>query len=49
MFMRVAIMSMLLIAELALNSAAMAHPGGLDRNGCHHNRKTGEYHCHRSK
>ena len=24
-----------------------AHPGGLDASGCHHNRKTGEYHCHR--
>ena len=22
------------------------HGGGLDRNGCHTNRKTGEYHCH---
>lgn len=25
-----------------------SHPGGLDSNGCHHNRKTGDYHCHRS-
>ena len=25
-----------------------AHGGGLDKNGCHTNRKTGEYHCHRS-
>lgn len=24
-----------------------AHSGGLDRHGCHTNRKTGEYHCHR--
>jgi hypothetical protein len=24
-----------------------AHGGGLDANGCHTNRKTGEYHCHR--
>jgi micrococcal nuclease len=23
-----------------------AHPGGLDADGCHNNRKTGEYHCH---
>ncbi len=22
------------------------HGGGLDSNGCHHNRKTGGYHCH---
>ena len=25
-----------------------AHGGGLDAQGCHHNRKTGDYHCHRS-
>ncbi len=24
-----------------------AHGGGLDKYGCHTNRKTGEYHCHR--
>jgi hypothetical protein len=23
-----------------------AHPGGLNAEGCHNNRKTGEYHCH---
>ncbi|MEY9328258.1 YHYH domain-containing protein [Sinorhizobium fredii] len=27
-------------------SSAFAHGGGLDQNGCHHNRKTGGYHCH---
>ena len=27
--------------------AAVAHGGGLDADGCHHNRKTGDYHCHR--
>lgn len=26
---------------------AVSHPGGLDASGCHHNRKTGGYHCHR--
>lgn len=30
-----------------LSAAAMAHPGGLDANGCHTNHKTGDYHCHR--
>ena len=24
-----------------------AHGGGLDANGCHHDRKRGGYHCHR--
>jgi hypothetical protein len=23
-----------------------AHPGGLNAEGCHNNRKTGDYHCH---
>jgi hypothetical protein len=27
---------------------AFAHGGGLDAQGCHHNRKTGDYHCHRA-
>jgi len=25
-----------------------AHGGGLNAEGCHNNRRTGEYHCHRS-
>jgi hypothetical protein len=28
-------------------SRAAAHPGGLNAEGCHTNRKTGDYHCHR--
>ncbi len=27
---------------------ALAHGGGLDAAGCHNNRKTGDYHCHRA-
>jgi endonuclease YncB( thermonuclease family) len=26
---------------------ALAHGGGLDASGCHHDRKHGDYHCHR--
>lgn len=26
-----------------------AHGGGLDSKGCHNNRKTGDYHCHRAQ
>jgi hypothetical protein len=33
---------------LAVGPPAAAHPGGLDASGCHTNRKTGEYHCHRA-
>ncbi|MCC4619093.1 excalibur calcium-binding domain-containing protein [Xanthomonas cassavae CFBP 4642] len=29
-------------------SAAVAHPGGLNKHGCHNDRKNGGYHCHRS-
>lgn len=37
-------------ALLALLCAggASAHGGGLDAEGCHTNRKTGDYHCHRA-
>jgi hypothetical protein len=31
---------------LAWTSVASSHGGGLDSNGCHHDRKRGTYHCH---
>lgn len=34
---------------LGLGTSGSAHPGGLDANGCHHNRKTGDHHCHRGR
>jgi hypothetical protein len=34
----------LLVSAPAL--PAQAHPGGLNSEGCHNNRKTGGYHCH---
>lgn len=37
---------LLAILVLAGVHSAFAHGGGLDRNGCHTNRKTGDYHCH---
>lgn len=37
----------LFFATTVLAATAGAHPGGLDAFGCHTNRKTGEYHCHR--
>lgn len=36
-----------LLMLLTLPLLATAHGGGLDGNGGHTNRKTGEYHCHR--
>lgn len=37
-----------ILFTLMLTSTAFSHPGGLDSNGGHYNRKTGEYHCHRT-
>lgn len=37
----------MLAALVVLTGQAVAHGGGLDASGCHHNRKTGDYHCHR--
>lgn len=39
------LIAVVLCASGAAN--AWAHGGGLDGYGCHHNRKTGGYHCHR--
>jgi len=38
---------LLLWAGVSIPTPVHAHGGGLDANGCHHNRKTGDYHCHR--
>ena len=35
-------------AAASLPALAAAHGGGLNAEGCHHNRKTGDYHCHRA-
>ena len=32
---------------VAAVTPASAHPGGLNAQGCHNNRRTGDYHCHR--
>ncbi|CAG9171470.1 YHYH domain-containing protein [Cupriavidus respiraculi] len=32
---------------LLMVSPAFGHGGGLNAEGCHTNRKTGDYHCHR--
>lgn len=34
------------LVNLALSATGSAHPGGLNAEGCHHNRKTDDYHCH---
>lgn len=32
---------------IVVATPALAHGGGLNAQGCHNNRKTGDYHCHR--
>lgn len=39
---------LVIIAALVVPVPLFAHGGGLDASGCHMNRKTGEYHCHRA-
>lgn len=34
-------------AGLLFAAPVLAHGGGLNAEGCHNNRKTGGYHCHR--
>lgn len=36
------------VTTILLAMPAFAHGGGLNAQGCHTNRKTGDYHCHRS-
>lgn len=36
----------LVFSLLFVSSPLLAHGGGLNKNGCQTNRKTGDYHCH---
>lgn len=48
--MRLPSLALLLAFSLSVSMSAVpaaAHPGGLNSEGCHNNRKTGGYHCHR--
>jgi hypothetical protein len=40
--------SLVMVLLCATWRLASAHGGGLNSEGCHNNRKTGDYHCHRS-
>jgi hypothetical protein len=39
----------LLALGFMTGTQAHAHGGGLNAQGCHNNRKTGDYHCHRTQ
>jgi hypothetical protein len=53
MFKDTSISSIVIAIALCFEAGAMAdasaHGGGLDRHGCHRNRSTGDYHCHRGQ
>jgi len=36
------------LAALVVPGFSSGHGGGLNADGCHNNRKTGDYHCHRA-
>jgi hypothetical protein len=38
-----------LFLTLLIPSILFSHGGGLNKDGCHNDRKTGGYHCHRTK
>ena len=41
-----ALLASVLLLVLAATPAAWSHPGRTDAQGCHTDKKTGEYHCH---
>ena len=43
---KLALLALLLACHVP---AAVPHSGGTNADGCHTNRKTGDYHCHSSK
>lgn len=47
MLRRLILVALLGAAGTAVPSMTSAHSGGLNAEGCHNNRKTGDYHCHR--
>ena len=38
-------LSLAVVLALILPKVTLAHGGGLDGSGCHHDRRTGDYHC----
>jgi hypothetical protein len=46
--MRFSLQSALVLAVSVVTIDAQAHGGGLNADGCHVNRKSGDYHCHRA-
>ncbi|WP_343179880.1 excalibur calcium-binding domain-containing protein [Xanthomonas campestris] len=45
---RLSLLAACITAIAWVTPAAVAHPGGLNKQGCHNDRKNGGYHCHRA-
>lgn len=43
-----AVAAVAMLLPLGAPATAAVHPGGLNAEGCHNNRRTGDYHCHGS-
>jgi endonuclease G len=43
------LIALAIVAAGMVGNDVMAHPGGLNAEGCHKNRKTGDHHCHADK
>jgi endonuclease YncB( thermonuclease family) len=39
--------SIIFVLVIIFSQETFSHGGGLNKEGCHNNRKTGDYHCHR--
>ena len=46
--MRIIMWAAFVAAAVSSPGSGGAHGGGLNAQGCHNNRKTGDYHCHRA-
>ena len=44
--MKAFILALAVMVTMGISAAAFAHSGGTDKYGCHHDRKSGGYHCH---
>ncbi|MDR0483693.1 MAG: YHYH domain-containing protein [Alphaproteobacteria bacterium] len=41
--------SLIFVIFFMITSIGFSHSGNTDSNGCHTNKKTGQYHCHGKK
>lgn len=46
--MKASALKYVLLLLFVVPAIVSAHGGGLNADGCHTNRKTGDYHCHRA-